>query len=295
MCSSAPQLSFSTLVSKTQRYCCWTDWVFFLEAMRSAANMVVWSLQLCHCCFFYRLVFDGAVIFRIVLLLLHTSSHFFGGPTIRVALLHNWDVLPWLLRQRDCWWTSLVLFWEDHAFSYKHGCLIPSTLSLMFFYRLLIDEALSPVLFYISLTPRPIFLGPLCVALLHNWDFLPWLLRQRYCCWTDWVFFWEDHAFSYKDVCLIPSTLSVMFFYRLVFDGAVIFRIVLLLLHTSSPFLGPTIRVALLHHWDVLPWLLRQSDIGAGLIGSSSEKAMRSATNMVVWSVQLCHWCFFTG
>ena len=216
MCSGAPQLSFSTLVSKTQRYCCWTDWVFFLEAMRSAANMVVWSLQLCHCCFFYRLVFDGAVIFRIVLLLLHTSSHFFGGPTIRVALLHNWDVLPWLL-------------------------------------------------------------------------------RQRYCCWTDWVFFWEDHAFSYKDVCLIPSTLSVMFFYRLVFDGAVIFRIVLLLLHTSSPFLGPTIRVALLHHWDVLPWLLRQSDIGAGLIGSSSEKAMRSATNMVVWSVQLCHWCFFTG
>ena len=118
---------------------------------------------------------------------------------------------------------------------------------------------------------------------------------ERYCCWTDWVFFWEDHAFSYKDVCLIPSTLSVMFFYRLVFDGAVIFRIVLLLLHTSSPFLGPTIRVALLHHWDVLPWLLRQSDIGAGLIGSSSEKAMRSATNMVVWSVQLCHWCFFTG
>ena len=235
-------------------------------------------------------------------------------------------------------------------------------------------KLLSPVLFYISLTTRPIFLGPLCVALLQNWDFLPWLLRKRYCCWTDWVFFWEDHAFSYKLGCLIHSTLSLMFFhrlvfdgavisrvvlhlfdtsltffganntcssalqlrcstlvtktaillldwlglllrrpwvqlqtwllnpfnfvidffYRLVFDGAVIFRVVSLLVDTSSPFLGPTIRVALLHNWDFLPWLLRQSDIVAGLIGSSSEKTMRSVTNMVVCSLQHSH-CFFTG
>ena len=63
------------------------------------------------------------------------------------------------------------------------------------------------------------------------------------------------------------------------------------ILTTRPIFLGP-LCVALLHNWDVLPWLLRQSDIGAGLIGSSSEKAMRSATNMVVWALQICHWCF---
>ena len=181
-----------------------------------------------------------------------TTRPIFLGP-LCVALLHNWDFLPWLLRKRFCcwtdwvffWedhafsynffvaiimcssapqlrcstlvtkteryccWTDWVLFWEDHAFSYKHGCLFHSTFSL-FFYRLVIDQAL--VFFHISLTTRLIFLGPLCVALLHNWDILPWLLRQRDCWWTSLVFFWEDHAFSYKHGCLIPSTLSLMFF-----------------------------------------------------------------------------------
>ena len=182
----------------------------FEKTMRSATNLVVWSLQLCH--FFCKLGIVEALVSRLLLYSL-TPRPIFLRPLL-LALLHNWDFLPWLLRQRYCCWTDWVFFWEDNAFSYKHGCLIPSTLSLMFFYRLLIDEALSPVLFYISLTPRPIFLGPLCVALLHNWVFLPWFLRH--------------------------------------------------------------------------------SDIVAGLIGSSSEKTMRSATNMVVYSLQLCH-CFSTG
>ena len=174
--------------------------------------MFVWSHQLCHWCFFERFVFNGAVVFRVVLHLVDTSLTFFGAnntgssaPQLRFSTLVT--KTEWY-----CCWTDWVFFREDHAFSYKHGCLLSSTFSL-FFYRLLIDEAL--VLFHISLAPRPIFLGPLCVALLHNWDFLPWLLRQ--------------------------------------------------------------------------------SDIGAGLIESSSEKTMRSATNMVVWSLQLCHWWFFTG
>ena len=278
--------------------------------------MVVWSLQLCHWCFFYRLVFDGAVIFRIVLLLLHTSSPFFGGPTIRVALLQNWDVLPWLLRQRDCWWTSLVLFWEDHAFSCKHCRLITSTLSLMFFYWLLIDEALvSRLVLHLldnsshfswaivcSAAPELSF-STLVTKTERYWCWTDWVFfweshafsykhgclilwtlslmfflqvsiwrscylpdrfaspshivaffwganntcssapklrcstvvteTERYWCWTDWVFFWESHAFSYKHGCLIRSTLSLMFFYRLVFKGAVVFQVVLLLVDTS--------------------------------------------------------------
>ena len=89
VCSAAPELSFSTLVTKTERYWCWTDWVFFLEAMRSATNMVVWSLQLCHWCFFYRFVFDRAVVFRVVLHLVD----FFGAlnmcrsPRLRIFTL----------------------------------------------------------------------------------------------------------------------------------------------------------------------------------------------------------------
>ena len=160
--------------------------------------MVVWSLQLCHWCFFYRLVFDGAVIFRIVLLLLHTSSPFFGGPTIRVALLQNWDVLPWLLRQRDCWWTSLVLFWEDHAFSCKHCRLITSTLSLMFFYWLLIDEALVSRLVLHLLDTSSHFSWAIMCRSTPQLIFSTLVTKiERYCCWTDWVF-WEDHAFSYS-------------------------------------------------------------------------------------------------
>ena len=111
---------------------------------------------------------------------------------------------------------------------------------------------------------------------------------ERYCCWTDWVFFWEDHAFSYKHGCLFPSTFS-LFFYRLVIDEALVFFHISL---TTRPiFLWP-LCVALLQNWGFLPWLLRQSDLGAGLIGSSPEKTMRSATNMVVYSLQHSH-CFF--
>ena len=119
-------------------------------------------------------------------------------------------------------------------------------------------KLLSPVLFYISLTTRRIFLGPLCVALLHNWDFLPWLLRQRDCCWTSLVYFWEDLAFTCEHSRLVPLTLSCLFFWRLVFNGAFVFRFVMHLVDSSLTFLGPTLCVALLYNWDVLPWLLRQ-------------------------------------
>ena len=134
------------------------------------------------------------------MLYLVDTSLTFLGPTIRVALLHNWDFLPWLLRQSDI----------------VAGLIGSSSEKTM--------------------RSATVFLWPsLSVALLHNWDFLPWLLRQRYCCWTDWVFFWEDHAFSYKHGCLFLSTLS-LFFNRLVIGEALVSLLVLHLLDNSSHF-----------------------------------------------------------
>ena len=208
-----------------QRYCCWTDWVFFWVDHAFSYKHGCLIPSTLSLMFFYRLVFNGAVVFRVVFHLVDTSLTFLG-PSLCVALLHNWEFLPWLLRQRFCFWTHWV-FCEDHAFSYKHGCLIPSTLSLMFFYRLVFNGAVVFRVVLLLIDTSLTFLGPsLCVALLHNWEFLPWLLRQRFCFWTHWVFC-EDHAFSYKHGCLIPSTWSLFFFYRLVSDGAVVFRVVL--------------------------------------------------------------------
>ena len=127
--------------------------------MRSATNMVVWSLQLWYYC--YWLGIDEAHVSRLVLHLFDTSSHY------------SWAIVA------------------SSAPQLRFSTLVTKT--------------------------------------------------ERYWCWTDWVFFWENHAFSYKLGCLIPSNLSLMFFYRLVFDGAVIFRAVLLLVHRSLPFLGAII------------------------------------------------------
>ena len=102
--------------------------------------MVVWSLQLCHWCFFYRLVFDGALVSRLVLHLLDTSSHFSWAIVCSSAPQLSFSTLV-SKTQRYCCWSDWVFFLEDHAFSCKHGCLIPSTLSLMFFYRLVFDGA----------------------------------------------------------------------------------------------------------------------------------------------------------
>ena len=161
--------------------------------------------------FFYRLVIDEALVSRSCFNISLTPRPIFLRPLL-LALLHNWDFLPWLRRQGDIVAGLIGSFSEKTLRSATNMAVWSLQLCHWF---LQVNNWWSSCLtscFNISLTPRLIFLGPLCVALLHNWDFLPWLLRQRYCCWTDWVFFWEDHAFSYKDVCLIPSTLSVMFF-----------------------------------------------------------------------------------
>ena len=162
-----------------------------------------------------------------------------------------------------------------------------------FFYRLVIDEALVACLVLHLLDTSSHFSWTFVCSTAPQLRFSTFVSKTlRYWCCSDYVFFWESHSVSYKHGCLIPSTLSLMFFYRLVFNGAVVFRVVLLLVDTSLTFLRPPLCVALLHNWEFLPWLLRQSDIVVGLIGSSFEKTMRSATNMVVWSLQLCHWCF---
>ena len=131
VCSTAPQLRFSTFVSKTLRYWCCSDYVFFWESHSVSYKHGCLIPSTLSLMFFYRLVFNGAVVFRVVLLLVDTSLTFLRPP-LCVALLHNWDFLPWLLRQRYWFLTDWVFFWEDHAFSYQHGCLSPSTLSLMF-------------------------------------------------------------------------------------------------------------------------------------------------------------------
>ena len=150
-------------------------------------------------------------------------------------------------------------------------------------------KLLSPVLFYISLTTRPIFLVPLCVALLRNWDFLTWLLRQ-----SD---IGAGLIGSSSEKAMRSATNMVVwalqichwcFFNRLVFDGAVIFRVVLLLVDTSSPFFA-TIKTCNSALQLRCSTVVTKSDIGFGLVGSSFGKTMRSATNMVVWSLQLCH------
>ena len=151
----------------------------------------------------------------------------------------------------------LILFWEDLAFSYKHGCLIPSTLSLMCFYRLVIDEALVSRLVLHLLDTSSHFSWAIVCSGAPQLSFSTLVSKtQRYCCWTDWVFFWEDHAFRYKHGYLIASPLSLMFFHRLVFYGAVVIPVVLHLVDTSSTFLGRLSCVALLHNWDVVQWLL---------------------------------------
>ena len=125
----------------------------------------------------------------------------------------------------------LILFWEDLAFSYKHGCLIPSTLSLMCFYRLVIDEALVSRLVLHLLDNSSHFSWAIVCSAAPELSFSTLVTKTEwYWCWTDWVFFWESHVFSYKHGCLILWTLSLMFFYRLVFDRAVVFRVVLHLL-----------------------------------------------------------------
>ena len=225
VCSSAPQLRFSSLVIKTERYWCWTDWVFLWEIHAFSYKHSCLITSTLSLMFFYRLVFDGAVIFRIVLLLVHTSSPFFGAnntcssaPQLRCSTL----VTKTAILMLD--WLSF--FWE-HAFSYKHGCLFPSILSL-FFFRLVFDIALVSRLVLHLLDNSSHFSWAIVCSTAPQLRFSTLVTKTvRYCCWTDWVFFWEDHAFSYKHDCLIPSTFSLMFFYRLVFNGAVVVPVVL--------------------------------------------------------------------
>ena len=139
-----------------------------------------------------------------------TTRPIFLGP-LCVALLHNWDFLPWLLRQSDINAGLIVsFFWENHAFSYKHGCLFLSTLSL-FFYSLVNDEALVPRLVSHLLDNSSHFSSAIVARSAPQLRFSTLVTKtERYWCWIDWVF-WEDHAFSYKLGCLIPSTLSLFF------------------------------------------------------------------------------------
>ena len=208
MCSSAPQLRISTLVTKTERYCCWTDWVFFWEdhAFSYKHGCLIpstWSLM-----FFYRLVSDGAVVFRVVLHLVD----FFGAiitcrsapqlrfstlVTKRVILLLDW--LGFLLR-RPCVQLQTCLF-------------IPFNILIVFFYRLVIDEALVACLVLHLLDTSSHFSWTFVCSTAPQLRFSTFVSKTlRYWCCSDYVFFWESHSVSYKHGCLIPSTLSLIFF-----------------------------------------------------------------------------------
>ena len=208
MASSAPQLRFSTLVTKTAILL--LDWLGLL-LRRQCVQLQTWLF----------IPFNILNVFLqvsnwwsscLVSHLLDNSSHFSWAIVCSSAPQLRYSTLV-TKTERYCCWTDWVFFWEDHAFSYKLGCLIPSNLSLMFFLQVSIwRSCFLPGRFASCSQIAAFFGGPsLCVALLHNWDVLPWLLRQRYCCWTVCVFFWEDHAFSYKLGCLIPSTLAFFF------------------------------------------------------------------------------------
>ena len=215
VCSSAPQLRYSTFVTKTERYCCWTDWVFFWEDHAFSYKLGCLIPSNLSLMFFYRLVFDGAVFFRAVLLLVHRSPPFFGGaiimcssaPQLRcstVVIETAILLLDWLglLLRRPCvqlqtWlfipFNILIVFLK--VSNWWSSCLVSSCLvsylldnSSHFSWAIVCSSA--PQLRYSTFVTK----------------------TERYCCWTDWVFFWEDHAFSYKLGCLIPSNLSLMFF-----------------------------------------------------------------------------------
>ena len=176
---------------------------------------------------FYRLVIGEALVSRLVLHLFDTSSLFSWAVVSSTAPQLSFSILVTKTERYWCW-TDWVFFWERHDFSYKHGCLIHSTLSFMFFYRLVLDEALVSRLVLHLLDNSSHFSWAIVCSTAPQLRFSTLVTKTvRYCCWTDWVFFWEDHAFSYKHDCLIPSTFSLMFFYRLVFNGAVVIPVVL--------------------------------------------------------------------